>query len=108
MAQTTIPAPPTFPTDVQAFAAERGVADYLAAVWALTEQTFPLASRIRSALYTDPVLVGERHIVFEVTVAGLGVERYAELHWQWSRGLFEACPATHVCLFGLHLEVEDA
>jgi hypothetical protein len=107
MTALKIPSPPTFPPEVRDFAAERGVADYLPAVWALTERTFPMASSIRPVLDTDPELVGERHVVTEVEVAGLDVSRYADLHWQWSRGLFEVCPAAHVCLFGLHLEVKD-
>jgi hypothetical protein len=106
MSQTTTPDQANIPADVAAFAAERGVADYLPAVQVMTERVFPNAP-VTVRLEDDPEIVDERHIVFEVDVAGLDVLRYAELHWQWSRELFRVCPPTHVCLFGLHLNIGD-
>jgi hypothetical protein len=84
------------------------VADYLPAVGAMTARVFPAASRITALLEYDPETADDRHIVFEVDVAGLDVAHAAELHWQWSRELFQACPATHACLFGLHVNIRES
>jgi hypothetical protein len=56
----------------------------------------------------DAEIEGLRHIRFDVEIGGLTVEQYADLHWYWSGELFKVCPATHVCSFGLSLEIKDA
>jgi hypothetical protein len=85
--------------------AEQGIIDFLYPVLDTTRRVFPDAHRVQVLLEEDPELVGDRHIVFEVAVSPEEVSRSAERHWQWSRELFDVCPATHVCLFGLHVAV---
>jgi len=104
---TTV-APPVFPADVTAFAAECGVTDYLIPVYEMTRRVFPTARRITPVLEYDPEIEGLRWITFEVEIGGLTVEQYVDLDWHWSGELFKVCPATHVCCFGLHLEIKDA
>src|SRR5438094_838844 len=99
---------PTFPADVAAFAARQEVVDYLLPVWQMTQIVFPMAQRMTVRLEADPEIPNERHITFEVHARELDVSRYVELHWQWSRELFQICPPTHVCLFSLDLEMSDA
>jgi len=94
--------------DVIDFAAERGVADFLHPVLNMTQALFPDARRIEALLEYDPELANDCHIVFEVAVGPREVSHTVDQHWQWSRNLFQLCPATHTCLFGLHVKSGDA
>lgn len=101
------PTPGTgFDASVRTFAAERGVTDFLQPVLDMTCRVFPDARRVTIRLEDDPELAGDRHIVVGVEVGGLDVARSVERHWQWSRELFQVCPAQHACLFGLHVDME--
>jgi hypothetical protein len=106
MNQTPTPAQAGIPADVAAFAAERGAADYLPAVQAMTHAVFPNVP-ITIRLEEDAEIADLWTIVFELTLRGLDVPRYMELHGQWSRELFEVCPSTHVHLFVLLLDIQD-
>ena len=108
MTSTTSTLQAPFPADVLAFAAAQGAADLLRPVWDMTRRVFPHARRLEALLEDDPELTDDRHIVFEVEVGPVEVASSVERHWQWSRELFQLCPATHVCLFGLHVQVGDA
>src|SRR4051794_38894462 len=92
--------PPTFPADVTAFAAEKGVTEYLIPVYEMTRRVFPTARRITPVLDHDAEIEGLRHIRFDVEIGGLTVEQYVDLHWQWSGELSKIGPATHVMWFG--------
>lgn len=104
----TAAASPVFPADVAAFAAERGVTDYLIPVYRMTRRVFPTARDVTPVLQYDPEIEGLRHIRLNVETGGLDVERFAELHWEWDRELFKICPAASVCDFGLHVDMGDA
>jgi hypothetical protein len=97
-----------FGADVLAFAAEQGVTDFLQPILDMTRRVFPENRRIQAVLQDDPELPGDQHMVFEVQVGAMDVDRSVERHWQWSRDLFQICPATHACLFGLHVDVENS
>ncbi len=106
MTPMTAPSP-SFPADVMAFAAESGVTEYLIPVYEMTRRVVPTARRITPVLEYDPEIAGLRWIVFRVEISGMTAEQYADLDWSWSGDLFKICPATHVCCFGLNLDIQD-
>ena len=100
MSQTTTPDQANIPADVAAFAAERGVADYLPAVQALARRLFPNGP-FEVRVEDDPEIPDLRAIVFGVDVNGLTVPELVAAQQQWSEELFKHCPSTHVHLFSL-------
>jgi hypothetical protein len=108
MSLTTVAPPPTFSADVSAFAAERGVTDYLIPVYEMTRRVFPTVRRITPVMEYDPEIEKERRIVFEVVTGPLEESQAVDLRWEWSRELFKICPATHVSHLGLHAEMQPA
>lgn len=108
MALTTPALQTSLGADVLAFATEQGVNDLLLPVLDMTRRLFPDARRLEVMLEDDPELADDRHIVFEVEIGPTEVFRSADLHWQWSRNLFQLCPAKHTCLFGLHVNMSKA
>jgi hypothetical protein len=91
------------PREVQAFAAEAGVAPYLPSVLAMTRRRFPDALRLTVLVEEDPEIANDRHIVIEVDVQGITAEQYVEADWQWGHELFQLCPAPLICVFRLSL-----
>ena len=51
----------------------------------------------------DPELAYNWEIVFEVSADGIEEEKLYQLERQWTRELFQVCPATHVHVFCLSL-----
>jgi hypothetical protein len=96
---TTLPLPPVS-EEVLAFAAEQGVAQYLPAVLELARRLFPTAPMI-VLKEGDPEIADDWHIVIEVDTTGMTVEEMVAAHDEWARGIFQYCPATHVCGFRL-------
>jgi hypothetical protein len=94
-----------FSSEVLAFASERGIKQYLHPVLEMTLRVFPTAERARAVLEVDPELPDERQIVFEVDADSSDL---VAQHWEWSRELFRICPATHACLFGIHVNLSAA
>jgi hypothetical protein len=79
----TAPDPAVFPEDVRAFAAERGVTDYLVPLYELAKQCFPGADVI--VLHErDPDLAGLEWVCFEAAAADWDADRYraAKDCWQ--------------------------
>lgn len=92
---------PDLSADVKAFAEKEGVAAYLPAVLAMTRRIFPTLP-IKVFLEDDPEIANDWHIVLEVLLPDdVDVERAVAAHEQWTREIFEHCPATHVCVFRL-------
>ncbi len=108
MAPTTPLVGTGFGADVCAFAAEQDVLGFLQPALDMTRRVFPDARHIATLLEDDPELAGDRHIVFEVEIGALEVARSVDRHWQWSRDLFQVCPARYACLFGLHVRTDAA
>ncbi len=96
--------PPISP-EVQAFAAEAGVADYLLPVLEMTQRIFPDARRLEVLVEEDPEIANDRHIVLEVDVPDRDPQQYVESRVPWEQEMFRICPATlgHVFRLGLGL-----
>jgi hypothetical protein len=92
---------PDFSADVLAFAAEKGVTEYLPGVYEMTRRIFP-GCPIRVVMRDDPELSYNREIVFEVVVGDQmdGETMFTTSH-QWCGDIFRNCPATHVQAFNL-------
>src|SRR5437868_1051084 len=80
-----------FPADVLAFAAERGVADYLGPLYALAKRCFAGAD-IAVRLEEDAEIAGYRWIAYEVDSAGRTAEQLFDAHLRYTQALVELCP----------------
>jgi hypothetical protein len=100
MGESATLAPLTIPPDVEAFAAEKGAAAYLAGVVSLVRQIVPNHS-IAVRVEDDPELAYNRTIVFTVEVHGWDAEMLAEADHRWATDIFKCCPAPLVHVFGL-------
>ena len=84
---------PIAPQDVLAFAAEKGVTDYLPGLFNLTQRTF--AGRpIKVVLEEDAEIEDYEHIVFEVETGDMTVEQLMAAHNAWTQGVMDLCPPT--------------
>ena len=91
---------PAVPTDVATFAAEHGVADYVAPLLEMTCGIFPgVPMTVR--LEDDMEIADLRWIVVSVDVAGWDADRLFAAQQQWTASLFKHCPSTHVHFFVL-------
>src|SRR5438093_2252030 len=95
---TASPPGPTMSPEIAAFAAERGVSEYLPAVLAMTQAIYS-GRDITIVLEDDPEIANDRHIVFNVDVTGLSVQQLVDTQWQWSGEIFKHCPSTHAPIF---------
>jgi hypothetical protein len=102
MSTTTALPLPTISPEVRAFADEHADAEYLPNVVALARRVFPQAA-MHVHVEGDPELSYNWEIVFEVSADGMEPEEAYQLERQWTRELFQVCPATHVHLFCLML-----
>jgi hypothetical protein len=101
MSATTTPLPlPVVPPEVQAFAEEQGVTAYMPAVLEMTRRIYPTAP-MQLIVTDDPEIANDRHIVIEVAVPDWDATQLVASDQQWTRDIFEHCPATHVSVFRL-------
>ncbi len=100
MTSLTTLAPPLVSTEVRAFAAEKGVEQYLSELAAIARHLFP-DSRINLVVADDPEIADNRQIVFEVNENGRDADAQVAAHWKWTEELVRLCPATHVHVFCL-------
>jgi hypothetical protein len=98
------PLPIALSREVLEFAAEQGVADYLAAVLEMTNRVCSDGLK-QVVLEADPEIAGDRHIVVVVKVNNLDVPQGLEMRSRWHSGLFESCPPPLVCVFRLELSI---
>ena len=91
---------PAIPQDVLAFAAEKGVTEYLPGVLELTRRAFPGAP-FAISVEEDAEIEDYKQILFDVTVGDLTVEQLMAAEEQWTAGIFRVCPSTHVVYFNL-------
>src|SRR3954465_12375845 len=89
----TAPDPAVFSPEVLAFAAERGVAEYLAPLYELAKQCFDRAE-VRILHERDPEIPNLQWIVLEVASADWPPERYQQAHARWLAGFHQTCPAS--------------
>jgi hypothetical protein len=100
MTPTTILPLPTISPEVRAFAAEKGVEQYLPDLAAAARRLFP-DSRIDVLVEDDPELSYNRQIVFDVEMNGRSADEQSAAHWQWTEEMFRYCPAPHIHVFCL-------
>lgn len=84
--------PAVFPAEVQAFAAERGVTDYLVPLYELAERCFPGAT-ITVAAEADGDEPGLGWVCYEVGAAGWDARRYREAKDRWHAEYLRMPPA---------------
>ena len=97
----TLPMPELSP-EVLAFAAEKGVAEYLPGVAAMVRRSFP-HQRIDVLVKDDPELSYNRQIHFEVEDQGLSEEEAYKGYNRWSSEIGDCCPNTHTHVFTIVL-----
>ena len=85
------PDPAIFPADVRAFAAERGVTEYLALLYDLAKRCFAGAD-VTVRLEEDAEVAHYRWIVYEVDTAGRTAEQIFDAHLRYTTALVEMCP----------------
>jgi hypothetical protein len=96
----TAPDPAIFPADVRAFAAERGVTDYLVPLYDLVKQCFAGAG-VTVTFARDYEIPGLCWIVYEVTVSHWDLERIQAAYHGWLGAFSAACPADAAEAFAL-------
>lgn len=98
---TSLPLP-TISPEVRAFAIEKGVDAYLPKIVALVRRIFPRAAA-QIHVEDDPELADNREIVIEVSADGMEEKEQISLQQEWTRELFQQCPAAYVHFFCLSL-----
>jgi hypothetical protein len=93
--------PVAVPAEVAAFAAEVGVSAYLPAVIEMTRRIFPDAP-LRLYLEDDPE-IPDRYLVLEVDLDSYPAQQCFSNQQNWSREIFQDCPAAHVHIFHLRM-----
>jgi hypothetical protein len=83
--------PAIFPEDVRAFAAERGVTEYLVPLYELAKQYFDGAV-VTVTVESDYEIPGLSWIVYEVAVSHWDLARIQAAYQAWLRAFSEACP----------------
>jgi hypothetical protein len=97
MSETTTALPlPAVPPEVAAFAAEKGITDYLPALLAMTRRLFPTVP-VRVLLEEDPEIPNFTAIVFEVHGDTLDVDDLYTRREQWGAELLKVGPPAHAC-----------
>jgi hypothetical protein len=87
----TAPDPAVFPADVRAFAAERGVTEYLGPLYELAKDCFEGAG-VTVRQENDCEIPGLRWIVYEVPVGDWNLERVQTSYDRWTTEFHRACP----------------
>ena len=87
----TAPDPATFPADVLAFAAERGVTDYLMPLYELTRRHFP-AANIKVRLELDYEIAGLAWIVYVAEAINPDYESARVLKDAWRKAVISNLP----------------
>jgi hypothetical protein len=91
-----------WPAEVEAFAAQRGLGNYLPQVWQMTCQLFPQAHQLVLRLEEDAEIPDDWRIIVHVE-APLTMPQLVEGQRQWYDSLFALCHATHAVWFCLTL-----
>jgi hypothetical protein len=101
MAEQAVALPlPIIPSEVLAFATERGVSSYLPSVILLARQAFP-SSALAVSLGQDAEDETHQYIALDVEVGGMSTEELLAAQRLWSAGLSQVCPARHAVSFVL-------
>ncbi len=100
MTPTSTLAEPDLSPEVLAFAAERGVTDYLPTVLDMTRRIFPGMIQ-RVTVEEDPSIADNRQVIVSVNVGDMDGNQMFETSHHWGGELFRCCPATHGHVFCL-------
>lgn len=87
-------------SEVQEFAAEKGVSPYLHALIDLARRAFP-SSALRVSLGQDSEDEVHQYIALDVEVSGLAAEELFVGQRAWSAGISRVCPSRHTVYFVL-------
>jgi D-arabinose 5-phosphate isomerase GutQ len=98
----TAPDPAVFPADVLAFAARRGVTDYLVPLYELAKRCFDGAA-VTVTQEDDCEIPGLAWVVYSVPVAEWDAARYDAAHRSWRDGFRDLCPPAAAEAFALGL-----
>ena len=91
---------PAIPTEVQEFAAAKGVSRYLNVIIDLARQAFP-SSALCVSLGQDAEDEMHRYIALDVEVSGQATEELLAGQRIWSAGINRVCPSRHAVYFVL-------
>jgi hypothetical protein len=97
-----------FPADVVDFAVANQVVDCLQPLWEATHRIFPTARFVKVQIDDDPEIRDERHILFDVQVAGLSLEEARAAGKQWNQELFRICSPVRSYVFRIYLDLKRA
>ncbi len=103
MISTAVLPVPALSPEVLGFAAEKGVAEYLPNIAAMTRRLFP-HRRIDVIVADDPELSYNTQIVFEVDDNGMEARDY-EIFSQWNAEIVNHCPTTHTHVFTIGMGI---
>ncbi len=95
-----------FPADVVAFAVANGVEGCLQPLLEATQRIFPTARFVKVQIDDDPEIRDERHILYNVQVAGLGLDESCAAVRRWNDESFRLCSAPLVCIFRLRMDLK--
>jgi hypothetical protein len=95
-----------FPAEVLAFAAASQVEDCLQPLLEATQRIFPTARFVKVQIDDDPEIRDDRHILYNVQVAGLSLEQSRAAGKQWNEELFRICSPLRSCVFRLRLDLK--
>ena len=93
----------TWPADVLAFAAERGLTSYLEPVLEMSRRVFP-GRRITAEMAADYEIPDERYITVWVDVTGLAAKQLGDQSDCWYAELREICGRDRESRFHLGME----
>lgn len=95
-----------FSPDVRAFAIASQVEDCLQPLLEATHRIFPTARFVRVQIDDDPEIREDRHILYNVQIAGLSLEQSRAAGKQWNQELFRICSPLRSCVFRLRLDLK--
>jgi hypothetical protein len=95
-----------FSAEVLAFAAESQVEDCLQPLLEATHRIFPTARFVKVQIDDDPEIRDDRHILYNVQVAGLSLEQSRAARNQWIEDLFCICSSLRSWIFRLRLDLK--
>lgn len=97
-----------FPADVVDFAIANGVEDCLQPLLEATHHIFPTARFVKVQIDDDPEIRDERHILYNVQVAGLSLDESRTAGRRWNQELFRICSPVRSCVFRIFLDLKRA
>lgn len=95
-----------FPAEVLAFAVASQVEDCLQPLLEATHRIFPTVRFVKVQIDDDPEIRDDRHILYNVQVAGLSLEQSRAAGKQWNQELFRICSPVRSCVFRLRLDLK--